>query len=185
MIIGITGKIGSGKSTLATYLSNESDFHEYSFASPLKEIGRIFGFSDSQLYGTQDEKLAIHPYWGISAREFLQKVGTDLFREQFKRVLPNMKCESVWIDLFKKKYREDPSVNYVISDVRFKDEARAIRELGGKIIRISREFKTLDSVQTHISETELSQIECDFELDNNGEFSETLTKLNAFLGACN
>ena len=57
MIIGITGKIGSGKSTLAQILEEKFGYTEYSMATPLKEIGRIFGFTEEQLYGTQEQKL--------------------------------------------------------------------------------------------------------------------------------
>lgn len=60
MIIGITGKIGSGKSTLSSYLTENHNYEEYSMAKPLKEIGKIFGFNDQQLYGTQEQKLEIH-----------------------------------------------------------------------------------------------------------------------------
>lgn len=170
MIIGITGKIGSGKSTIAEYLVNRHNYVEYSMASPLKEIGRIFGFTEDQLYGTQEQKLEIHPHWGISARTFLQKVGTEIFRETMPKIIPDMKIErTIWVDLFKIKYRKNPKL-YVISDVRFLDEATVIKELGGIIIRTIRDNNVSSDSKLehkHISEMEMDQIQEDFTIDNN------------------
>lgn len=163
MIIGICGKIGCGKTTVSNFLVENYNFSEYSFAQPLKEIAKIFGFTDKQVYGTQTDKLEIHPVWGVSAREFLQKVGTDLFRDRLKTVLPEMKVDSsIWIDLFKIKYGEDKSKNYVVSDVRFLDEYKAIKNLGGFVIKIVRD----EGTSTHASETEMDSIPADYIIIN-------------------
>ncbi len=180
MIIGITGKIGSGKTTIAEYLQKEHGFTETSMATPLKEIGTIFGFTRDQLYGTQEQKLEIHPYWGISGRHFLQKVGTELFRDQLKKVLPEMKMtDTIWVELFKMRYLSNPK-NYVISDLRFLDEAKAIQELGGFVVRTIRknEVSSKDgSEHSHISELELDQITADFIINNDINSKEDAQKL--------
>lgn len=179
MIIGITGKIGSGKSTLAESIKTMG-FEEYSFSTPLKKIGEIFGFSPNQLYGSQEEKLEIHPYWNVSSREFLQKVGTELFRERLPEVIPTFKDrDSVWIELFKQKYYKK-RVNYVITDVRFPDEAKAIRALGGIIIKTVRKNKSSskdDSEHVHSSENELDKIEVNLEIDNDLNSKEEAFKI--------
>lgn len=175
MIIGITGKIGSGKTTVANYLVENHGYTEYSMAYPLKEIGSIFGFTDEQLYGTQEQKLQIHPHWGISARTFLQKTGTELFREAMPKIIPEMKIErTIWVDLFKLKFQTKPEL-YVISDVRFLDEAAVIEELGGIIIRTVRD-NTVSSgskiEHKHRSELEMEQIRADYVIDNNSTKEE-------------
>lgn len=170
LIIGITGKIGSGKTTLANYLVEQHGYKEYSMAGPLKEIGRIFGFSQEQLYGTQEQKLEVHEYWGVSSRQFLQKVGTELFRDQLPRVLPEMKLVgTVWVDLFRLKCQQEPDL-YVVSDVRFLDEAKAIKDMDGIIIRCVRENEVSSAdgkEHVHKSEMEMLSIKHDFLVDNN------------------
>jgi dephospho-CoA kinase len=162
MLIGITGKIGSGKTTLANELV-KNGFIEYSFSSPLKKIAEIFGFNKEHIYGTQEQKELIHPYWNVSTRDFLQKVGTELFRENLKKVLPNRKIsDSIWIELFKQQYSKKDK--YVVSDIRFLDEAKAIKDLGGIILKT---FKNSDIVSNHKSETEIDLIEPDIIIDNN------------------
>jgi len=170
MLIGITGKLGSGKTTVADYLRTNHDFSEYPMARPLKEIGLLFGFSHQQMYGTQEEKLEVHPYWGVSGRQFLQKVGTELFRDQLPKVLPEMNINrTIWTDIFKYKYQRNPQIDYVISDIRFKDEAETIRELGGIIIRTVRTNKISSATgeeHSHVSELEMDGIEADIVINN-------------------
>jgi dephospho-CoA kinase len=173
MIIGIIGTIGSGKSTLASYISQKYGYTEYSFADPLKKIGELFGFTRNQLYGTQAEKLEINDAWGVSGREFLQKVGTELFRDQLNTVLPGIKLhKGVWCDIFRYKYTKQPG-NYVIPDVRFPDEVETIKGLGGILIRIERD---INEKHTHRSETSLNNIIPDFTIKNNGDIKELYNK---------
>jgi hypothetical protein len=163
MIIGITGKLGSGKTTVAEYIKKEFNFVEYSFATPLKEIGKLFGFSNEQLYGTQEDKECINESIGISARQFMQLFGTNLCRDILPSIIP-MKIEySVWIDIFKRTY--DKNKNYVISDVRFENEAQFIRDMGGVIIKTERGCKTSECIASHSSENQ--SIQYDFLIDNN------------------
>ena len=179
MLIGICGRLGSGKSTLAEYLVREHGFEEYSFAKPIKDIAEIFGFTHSELYGTQLEKSEINQELGISGREFLQLFGTEIGRELLPRTIPNLKIEeSIWIDIFTRRYRKACSdttstrPKIVVSDVRFQNEASAIRKLGGILVRVKR---TTANESTHSSESGISAIQCDYEIDN-----DALSKEEAF-----
>lgn len=160
MIIGLTGYIGSGKTTVADYIQFKYQFPQYSFATPIKEIAAIFGFTEDQLNGTQEDKLAINQHWNISAREFLQKFGTEVCREYLPTVIPEM--SDIWIKLF--KIRAQQEKNILVSDVRFPDEAKAIHELGGVIIRITRLDHQIN--KSHKSEAFIDQIPVDYEIYN-------------------
>jgi hypothetical protein len=181
MLIGITGKIGSGKSTVADYLVQNYNFTEYALANPIKKIGEIFGFDKEQLYGTQEQKLEIHPYWNTNARTFMQKIGTDLFRDKLNEVFPGFcKSSSIWIDIFKMHYTKHKG-NIVISDIRFEDEAEAIKSLGGILIRVEREYKNNDECISHKSEKEMSNIKVDYPINNQAGKNELYEKLDELI----
>lgn len=182
MIIGITGNIGSGKSTISTHLIEKYLFTEYSFAQPLKQIGEIFKFEKSELYGTQEEKRQINSFWGISGREFLQKLGTDVFRNHLPTVLPEM--ENVWIRLFEHQMAQKKG-NYVISDVRFVDEAKAIQSIGGIVVKLNRTMNREGEEHKHSSELELNQIVPNFVIDNNGSKDELIERMDLLISSLN
>jgi len=182
-IIGITGKIGSGKSTVG-YLLSKKGYDIYNFADPIKKIGLIFGFSEEQMYGTQKDKMAVHPYWKISARQFMQKIGTELFRDKLSTILPEMNIrDTIWIELFRQKYQKNPG-KYVIADLRFVDEAKMIKQMGGVIIRINRINTSLSVSQgevhqhQHTSEKEIDDIKPDYVIDNNNNIKTLEIKLD-------
>lgn len=157
MIIGLAGKKQSGKSTITRYLQQEYGFIEVSWAAPLKEVigKQLFGLSHEQLYGSEEEKEAKDPRWGLSPREILQIVGTDLFRKNFRG--------DFWVHLGKLRIdnllKNTTYSQIVVSDCRFPNECKAIEELGGVNVRIVREDK--DDGDEHESETALDNYKFD------------------------
>ena len=178
MIIGITGHIGSGKTTLANFL-HEKGFVEVSFADAIKQIGLILGFSHDEMYGTQEQKLSINSDYQISGRQFLQKFGTDIGRNLVADITGMKFKYNIWIDVCMKKCREllSKGENVVISDIRFVDEAKAVKELGGIIIALSREG---ESHSTHESELEIGKIKADYTFSNLGK-EQLFTKVDELL----
>lgn len=136
MILGLGGSIGAGKTYASQYLSGKG-WTDLSVSDPLKKICIDLGFEYKNIYGSQVEKSKVG-IWGISGREAMQKIGTELFRDTLPKILPTMK--NVWIRclLIKiHKIREiHPYANIVIDGIRFKDEAAAVKKLGGILIRI-------------------------------------------------
>lgn len=170
VIISLTGESGTGKSTLAKWLRESKGFVEVSFADPLKQCGLAMGFTQSQMYGTQQERLVINPLWGISGREFLQRFG-DMGRASFPVFFPTLHVphgSKLWIEIGLSKVKElvAQGKNVVVSDTRYKGEADALRAVGGVCVRVDRtdrpeEAKLPDHLATHSSETELRELVCD------------------------
>lgn len=166
MIIGLTGRMASGKTAVASIMMNKG-WQEYTLAGPLKQMAKTLGFTYRELYGTQEDKMKANDIWGISAREFLQVFGTDICRDELPRRIPEM--SGVWIRMMQEHCRVHHSQKIVISDVRFKDEAKAIKAMGGTIVQITRPGLHTDGVvHEHASETELDDIVPDIVIVNDG-----------------
>jgi len=153
MLIGLAGKKQSGKSTVTSYLCEVFDFHEISWAYPLKEIiGRqLFGLDDDVLYGDSPKREEIITQWGMSGRQILQKVGTDLFRQHFD--------ENFWIKVGVKRIIVELAKkhNVVVSDCRFPNELDTIRQFGGTTCKIIKLAKKLEHEDLHESERALDK----------------------------
>lgn len=148
MIIGLAGKARSGKDTVAEYLVRRYAFRTRAFASSLKYAAwEVFGWSVEHTDG--DLKEDMDPYWGFSPRWALQHMGTEAMR--------NNVCQDVWIKSLYKHIRELPDLDWVISDVRFPDEAKAVKEWGGVLWRIERTNNP--SIGCHASEVSLDDYE--------------------------
>ena len=139
MIIGICGLIGSGKGTVADVLVDQG-FTKVSFADKLKDgVSTIFGWDRNLLEGDTNESRQWREqrddFWSaetemeVTPRLVLQLFGTDCLRNGFH--------DGVWVSLLKKHMLDNPG-NYVIPDVRFRNEQNMIRELGGEIWRVQR-----------------------------------------------
>jgi dephospho-CoA kinase len=178
MLIGIKGKMGAGKTTSSSILKKNYQCIEYAMAQPIKEIAKILGFTETELYGTQCQKLKPNAYWGVSAREFLQKFGTDICRDYLPTKIPQM--NNPWIRCFEIFCKQNHSENIIVSDIRFLDEANAIKKCGGIIIEIYKtpkgknacenvsDFETgeFHDPEFHASETEMDQIKVDYIIKN-------------------
>src|SRR6056300_601281 len=139
MIIGICGLIGSGKGTVGDTLV-EQGYTKISFADKLKDgVATIFGYDRAMLEGdtdvSRDWREQEDFFWTqetgrkITPRIILQEFGTDCMRNGY--------FDGVWVSLLKKHIMDNPG-NYVVRDVRFRNEQDMIRELGGQIWRVQR-----------------------------------------------
>ena len=94
-------------------------------------------------------------------RELLQLFGTEVGRV----ISPN-----IWVDCLLKDYKNIN--NWIITDVRFENEAEAIKALGGVVIRIDRNLGAKDN---HVSETALDSFNgFDATIDNNGTIEDLI-----------
>lgn len=183
-LIGITGKKQHGKDTLGQFFVNNYDFERLAFADALKEACRhIFGFTEEQLYGNKKED--IDEFWGVSPRTVYQYVGTDLFREQMYKIIPKT-GKNIWVDVIKKqildKWKKNPNICFVITDVRFDNEVDMIRKMGGIMIKVVRSIENSDD--NHPSESNVDSLSVDHIVLNNGSkttmYNNIISYLNRF-----
>lgn len=163
MIIGLSGYARSGKDTVAELLCLNYDFRRVSFADPMREailtlnpkidsITHVSHFVED--YGWEIAKT------NPEVRRLLQVFGTDVGRKMFG--------ENVWIDMAFKGIQ--PEERVVIADVRFPNEAEAIKQRGGKVIRVNRHNHS--AVNTHKSEIAMDNYMFDHVLYNDGTLDE-------------
>src|SRR5210317_120102 len=141
MIVGICGLIGSGKDTIADQLVQNYSFKKLSFADKLKDsVASMFDWDRELLDGktkeSRDWREQEDKFWSketgqsITPRFVLQKFGTECMREGF--------YDGIWVSLTKKKILDNPDVKWVIPDVRFENEAKMIKEIGGEVWWVKR-----------------------------------------------
>lgn len=132
-LIGLCGKKGVGKTTAADYLKSRYDYAELAFADPLKQACReLFNLTDEQLYGSQEAKEADDPFWGCSARRILQNVG-----QRLRSMEPPL--NDLFVRSMEDKILKTHNQPVIVSDIRYENEARLIRKLGGVLIHITRD----------------------------------------------
>jgi|TARA_B110000879_G_scaffold191651_1_gene256997 dephospho-CoA kinase len=178
VIVGVCGLRGSGKTTLANALCERSmqsgnSSKVLNFADPLKAgIKPLFLFSDEQLHGSLKE--AVDERWGISPRRAMQRLATEFLRDTIDKdfFIKHLLCRIT-----------DPNCNYVIADVRFKNEQEALKKAGAIIVRLNRIGLDTDE---HSSEKSIDPTFVDIELGNNGSCEELcnqcIVRLEKFIG---
>jgi hypothetical protein len=181
-IIGVSGRKYSGKDTLGEYLVKHHGYTRLAFADALKEATKnIFGFSDEQVYGNKKEE--IDTFWKISPREVLQHLGTNIFRNNMKEILPNV-GNDLWIYVVKRKIlqklEEEPDAKFVITDVRFPNEVDFIKSIGGMTIKLKRETEK-NQFYNHESEMQIDTLVTTYEFDNNKSKEELFEQINLIL----
>ena len=183
-LVGLMGQSGHGKDTIGEYLHATYSFETYAFAKPLKDaIRSIFHVPISQLYDPVFKE-NVDPFWGVSMRQLMQFIGTELFREQMDRLIPDL-GKDIWLKSFLKWRETQRSLDgsyprIVVTDIRFQNEAELIKSLGGIIWRVERAelVPTMpESSSSHVSETELTKIDLDdWEIKNDGTIDDLFIK---------
>lgn len=168
MILGFSGYARSGKDTAAGFLL-ELGWKRIAFADKLRSfLYRLnpileqhqdpdFGLFETRItevidfYGWDGYK---ESKFADEIRGLLQRLGTECGRQ--------ILGDNVWVNAA--LYDTIPSENYVITDVRFPNEAKAIRDRGGRLVRINR--PGIGPINNHPSETSLDDFVFDYYIQN-------------------
>lgn len=171
MIIGFCGKKGSGKDAAGAYLVEHFGFTRLSFADTLKEsAAAIWGFPKEkwdEWKNDPDVVVAVHAPHGeryyLTARAFLQNYGTEAHREVF--------WDSIWVDVVRHKLETAiDGTDWVVTDARFDNEVKLLKEFGGTIAYIDRPGADLED--QHASEQSTPMELVDITIPNNGTLDE-------------
>ncbi len=166
VLLGITGHMGSGKSLAADIISERYHCEKIQLSGKMREIAK---------------ELQIEP-----TRDFLQGIGK--FMRDFD--------DDVWVRyVFNQIHSSESSV--VIDDIRRENEISYLKPLGFKFIRIESDssirkkriekrgnivISNLDWKRwaKHLTEIQVSELEVDSVIENNGTVKELTNKLDAF-----
>ena len=196
-LIGLVGKKRVGKDTFAERLIAEHGFQKVSFSAPVKEaalavdplvmfqaVPNEYAYIPVRLSEIVERKGWERAKEYPEVRRFLQRLGTDAIRT----LDPDF-----WVRggmARAKEIREHSEVYMwsgqsirtigspvVITDVRFKNEAAAIKAAGGILVRVERPGS--DDGDTHASEVELDTYPVDKLVYNGGTVEQLHNQADA------
>lgn len=93
--------------------------------------------------GESEYGLMYHKPGPMTAREFMQYLGTDIMRKMY---------EPIWLENCFRRIEIDKPDIAVIGDCRFLNEIKAVQQRGGKVVRLTRSIYD-DGHESHQSET--------------------------------
>lgn len=167
ILIGLTGAATSGKGVVSKRLSQKHGFHACRFAEPLKQmLSAGLGLTHEQLDG-REKSLPMDRFGGLTPRHLMQTLGTEWGRR--------MVGSDLWIDLWRAKLSGQTGL-VVVDDLRFPNEAQAIRDMGGLIWRVLRPGV---EVMDHASERYHAEIHADTTLMNTASISALCALVDA------
>lgn len=196
-IIGVCGRKRHGKNALGKIIEKHYQTTPIAFADPLKKsLMDLYGFSYDQMF---DEVLKeqIDPRWGFSPRTAMQLYGTEVVRaickETWTRKLAstitaaaNGEMPIIHLEKLRTFGPADPKyvdpLKWVVTDVRFPNEAQTIQSMGGKIIKVIRPSLTSQSQDMHSSETNIDDVCEDGLIINDGSLDDLEANLLRLLG---
>lgn len=173
MIIGICGAAGAGKDAVAARLVSGHGFTRLAFADPIYAmVSAMTGMPEEQLRDRNEKETEIG-WLGKSPRQLLQSLGTEWGRKHVS--------DDVWVRITMQVASMSELVT--IPDVRFDNEAEAVRAAGGAVWRIVRPgVSCLDaSTARHSSERGISPHLVDDVILNDGDMNRLCGRADAAL----
>ena len=145
-IIAISGPIGSGKDEFAKIMAQLSSIgvERHAFADKVRDITELLTgykmklmhkagdpFANNVYNYTQEDKNVYLPIWDKTIGQCLQKIGTEVFRYNFD--------QDTWVKSLLGNTAQECLKKgniFVCPDCRFPNEADAVLDMGGIVIRL-------------------------------------------------
>ena len=163
-LIGLIGYGQSGKDEVGKALAEHYGFERLAFADPVRQMA-----------------LGINPVvtrGGIRLSEVVRWDGWDRAKTNYPEIrmllqhvgssARDILGPTVWLDAAFNQMQEGR--RYVLTDVRFENEADAIRARGGLLFRVVR--PGVGPANAHFSEALLDQYPADLQISNHGDLKE-------------
>lgn len=172
--IGLIGYAGSGKDSVAVYLACHG-YTRIAFANPVREV-----------------LLSVNPLItreGLRLREAVEAYGWDTAKWQFPEVRELLQGlgegvraalgESTWVDHAMRQLDTLSDRPVVVSDVRYYNEASALRSRGFFLVWVQR--PGVGPANAHPSETDIPTELADVVLTNDGSIPELHAAVDALV----
>jgi hypothetical protein len=188
------------------WMEEQSGWEIKKWAGKLKYIATILtGIPISKFEDQEFKKTNLGPEWNITkqyesdapwiaeggesyedpmtVRDLLQRLGTEAMREGLHT--------NVWVNALMADYTPGPFYpdvpaedhaklpNWIITDTRFPNEAQAIKDKGGMVIKVDR--PGVGPVNGHPSEDALKDYNFDYVIHNNGSINDLDKKVIEFI----
>lgn len=177
-ILGFGSTAQVGKDTAANHLEEVfPDAKRVAFADKIKQVAMlVFGLSYDQCYGSVEVKEKVDPRYGLTPREIFQGIGENM-RKIYEDIWADAVFNTTIPDLEKQGYTK-----FVISDVRYPNEARKIKRQGGSVVRIDRDGAGVSVGKSHASETAMKDYH-DYTavVENNGTLDEFFASIETLV----
>ena len=173
------------------WMEEQSGWEIKKFAGKLKQIASLLTGIPIQKFEDQEfKKTLLGPEWSkrelyeskapwmaageyieipMTVRELLQKLGTEGLRTGLH--------ENVWLNALFADYT--PDSKWIITDVRFPNEAESIKSRGGIIIRVDR--PGLKALNNHPSEKSMDDYKFDYRITNSSSLENLMPIVGTIL----
>jgi hypothetical protein len=176
MIIGLSGYARSGKDTVAGMLIGLHRYENVAFANTIRSL--LFAMDPLIMHGDIPFRL----------QDIVESKGWETAKTEYpevRRLLQDLGVggrdlldDNVWINAALKDLNKEDRI--VVTDVRFKNEAARIKNMGGQIWRVNR--INIGPANDHISETDLDDWGFDAVITNNSDMPNLIKQIRALLG---
>lgn len=132
--IAFSGKMGVGKTTAANLLNNQYKYTKISFAGDLRDVAKVFfdfqdmDFKHPDRKGSPFKSRLRDKIYSWTPRDFL--IGLGGFARYYE--------PDYWLNAVLDHIKENPKPHYALDDLRFKNEADALKKAGFILIRVNR-----------------------------------------------